>query len=497
VSAIQNSDPGTGFRKNWLMKKPLLLLAVGATACAAPAMPLQPTFDLVIENGRVMDPESGLDAARNIGIRDGVIAAISELDLNGHVTIDAANLIVAPGFIDLHSHGQNEENYRIQARDGVTSALEMEVGALDVEGWYSDRAGSALINYGVSVGHIPVRMDVMNDPGAFLPSGAATSRPATEADREAILSRIERGLEQGAAGVGFGLQYTPAASRWEVMEVFRMATRYDAPVHVHIRYMGETEPMNSFTALQEVLAAATITGAPLHIAHIHSSGLTATPRLLQMIAEAQARGVDVSVEAYPYTAGMTAIESAILNEGWQDILGIDYPDLEWAATGERLTEETFAAYRSSGGAVILHFIPEKAMESAVTSPLTIIASDGRLENGRGHPRSAGTYARILGRFVRDANSITWMDAFRKMSLMPAQRLEGRVPAMRNKGRIREGADADLVVIDPGRVIDRATYLEPALPSEGIEFVVLNGVVVVNQGEVVPDIYPGRPLRGQR
>ena len=351
-----------------------------------------------------------------------------------------------------------------------------------------------LVNYGVTVGHPRVRMQVMDDPGDFLPRGDAAYRAASPAELEEIKSGIERGLQQGALGVGFGLQYTPAASRLEILDMFRTAARYDAPAHVHLRYMGLREPTNSITAMEEVVAAAAITGAPLHIVHIQSSGLGAVPHLLEAIGEAQSRGLDVTTEAYPYTAGMTSIESAIFGDGWQEVLGISFGDVEWTQTGERLTPETFRRYRRTGGFVILHFIPRDMMEAAVSSPITIIASDGRLQNGRGHPRSAGTYAKVLGRFVREGGALTWMDAIRKMSLMPAQRLARRAPMMRNKGRLRVGADADITIFDPETVIDRSTYESPAEYSKGMGYVLVNGVLVVRDGQLQDDVRPGQAVR---
>jgi N-acyl-D-aspartate/D-glutamate deacylase len=446
-------------------------------------------YDLVIRNGRVIDPETGLDAIRQLGISAGKIQTISAIPLDGHAAIDATGLVVSPGFIDLHQHGQDAENYRYKAMDGVTTALEMEVGVADVDAWYDKRQSQTLINYGASIGHIPVRMRVMRDPGAFLPTGDAAHRAATDAEIAECRRQIEHGLAHGAVGVGMGPHYTPGASRWEILEMFRAAAHAGAACFVHLRNAGD----ESAAALEEVVAASALTGAPVHVAHITSNGLRSTPRLLRMIAEARARKLDITAELYPYTAAMSAIESALFDPGWQTILGIGYRDLQWAETGERLTAESFARYRRTGGGVILHMIPPSALDAAIASPFVMIASDGGLRNGKGHPRSSGTFARVLGRYVREAGALTLMDAIRKMSLMPAQRLQDRVPAMRNKGRIREGADADLTLFDPATVADASTYEDPARYSIGIRYVLVNGAPVVKDGKL-QDVTPGRPIR---
>jgi N-acyl-D-aspartate/D-glutamate deacylase len=468
----------------------LLLLATIAVSSSSNAE----VYDLVILNGRIIDPESKTDAVRNLGISNGKIKTISRARLDGRNTIDARGLVVSPGFIDLHQHGQNEENFRFKVLDGVTSALELEVGTGDVDRWYAERAGKSLINYGVSAGHLAARMAAMKEPVTFLPTGEASRRAATDAEISEMKRRVEEGLRRGAVAVGFGIQYTPNASHWEILEMFRVAARYGASCHVHMRNAGAREPAGSVQALEEVISAAAITGAPLHVVHIHSTGGPATPRLLQMIDEARARKLDITTECYPYIAGMTDIKSAIFNEGWQEVFGIDYKDLQWAATGERLTKETFEKYRQTGGMVAVFSMTEEIVLGALRNPLTIIASDGILENSKGHPRTAGTYSRVLGKYVREDRALSLMDALAKMTLMPAQRLERRVPAMKNKGRIRAGADADLTIFDPQMISDRSTFQEPARESTGVKFVIVNGVMVVKDGQLQANVHPGGPIR---
>jgi N-acyl-D-aspartate/D-glutamate deacylase len=462
-------------------------LAAAAVAIALTvAVRTQPAgFDLVVANGRVIDPDSGLDAVRNVGIRAGKITAISTTRLAGRTVIDAAGLVVSPGFIDLHSHAQTPETYRYQALDGVTTALELEVGTADVDAWYGERNAGRLINYGVSIGHIPVRMAVLHDPGTFLPSGDGAHRAATDAEIAEIVRRLEAGLRRGAVSMGAGLPYTEAATPAELAKVFDVAGRHRVSIHVHIR--------PGVAGLTEVLALARTANAPLHVVHINSSGTLATPQMLDMITAARRQGLDVTTEAYPYTAGMTEIRSAILDE-YVNAPASRLTELEWPKTGEHLTPETFRKYRAIGGPVIRRTNTEEMVSAAIRSPLTMIASDAYWENGTGHPRTAGTYARVLGQYVREQKVLTLIDAIRKMTLMPAERLQARVPSMRNKGRIRVGADADLTVFDAARVIDRSTYQEPALPAAGIAHVIVNGVPVVSNGKIVEGVNPGNAVR---
>lgn len=450
-------------------------------------------YDVVLANGRVIDPESRTDAIRWVGIRGGKIAAISPTALRGTTVLDATGMVVAPGFIDMHAHGHNDESYRLYAMNGVTTALELEVGTGDVAAWYSAREGRSLLNHGITSSHLQSRARVFNDPGQFLPTGPGANDLATPEQIAAIVDRVKTGLRQGGLGVGMGLQYTPGATRWEVLEVFRAAAAAKAPVFVHTRSWGTTEPGSSVESFMEVIGAAAITGAPLHIVHLNSMSLSQTPMTLKLVEEARARGLDVTTEAYPYSAGMTRIESALFDR-FENAPDSMYQKIMWVETGERLTRETFRMYRKQGGGAIL-FLNTPEMEAiAITSPLTAIASDGGVEGGKGHPRTSGTYARVLGHYVRETGVLTLADAIRKMALIPAQRLEKIAPQFRGKGRITVGADADIAVFDPNTVIDKATYQEPAAAAVGFRHVLVNGVPVVKDGAVVDGVFPGQAAR---
>ena len=471
------------------MPLPSRLVSIAALAIASLAGAFaQPStvYDLVIFGGRVLDPASGLDTVRNVGITAGRIADISTSSLHGRTTVDARGLAVAPGFIDVHAHGQTAETYLFQSLDGVTTSLELELGTADVARWYDERKSGQRINYGVSAGHIKVRMAVMHDPGQIMPTGAAAYQAASPAQIDDIVRGIEKGLKEGAVSIGAGFPYTPAATRDELVAVFRIAARTHTTLHVHIR--------PNVDGLKEALALAAETGAPLHVVHINSAGLEHTPEMLRMIADARQRRLDVTTEAYPYDAGMTQIESATVQDVYAHADAAKLSELEWPPTGERLTAESFARYSKLGGPVVVHGNTEEMVTLAIASPLTMIGSDAYWLNGTGHPRTTGTYSRVLGRYVRERHALTLMDAIRKTTLMPAERLEARVPAMKRKGRLTVGADADVTIFDPGRVLDRSTYREPSLPPVGIEFVVVNGVLVVSHGRAVEGVAPGVAIR---
>ena len=481
----------------------VVLESADAQVAQKPMVPL----DIVFVGGRVLDPETNLDAIRAVGIKDGRIASVTADVPAARDTIDVRGLVVAPGFIDLHTHGQDSINYRYSAHDGVTTALELELGTYPVAPWYAKREGKSLINFGVSASHPGARramldgdstaegVDVISATGAFVRS------PIEPVRLPQLERRLDAALNEGALGIGMGINYTPAATREEIMRTFGVAARHHAPVFVHLRSAGLLDNAGGIAGLQEVIADAAATGASVHVAHVTSMGLGATPLLLELIDGARARGLDVTTEAYPYTAGATMLQSAIFDPGFQERQGIDYKDILWAATGERLTAESFERYRKQGGLAVIFSIPESAADQAYRDPHVMVASDGwfQFQNGVpiGHPRTAGTHARILGRFVRERSVITLMDAVRKMTLLPARRLERVDPDMKRKGRLQAGADADIVVFDPARVIDRATFEKPAQYSDGIVHVLVNGTFVVRGSNLVPGVAPGRPVRGRQ
>ena len=442
-----------------------------------------------------MDPETGLDAVRNVGITGGKIAKISDAPLSGKRVISAKGFVVAPGFVDLHQHGQELDSQRVKAFDGVTTALEMEIGKPDVAEFLKAREGHSIINYGSTASHTAARSLAFGiSQKDLLPkAGPATNDPATPEQISAIGDRLRHELDAGALGIGMGIQYTPGATRSEVIQMFHLAAERHVPVFTHMRSFGRLEPGSAIEAVSEVIAASAITGAPLHIVHINSTCLKDSLECLSMVAGARARGLDVTTEGYPYIAGMTFVNSALFNSGWKEKVGIEYDALQIPNTGERLTKERFEQlHNSSEPQLVLMFAnTDEVVDAVITHPLVMIASDG----DKGHPRNAGTYSRVLARYVREQRSLTLMDALRKMTLMPAQFLERSTPAGRQKGRLQEGADADVVVFDPQTIADRSSYAHPMEPSTGVQYLIVGGTVLIDQGKMVSDVFPGRALLG--
>src|SRR5216684_3428649 len=454
-------------------------------------------YDLVIEGGRVLDPETGLDATRNIGIMGGKIARISADPLRAKRVISAKGLVVAPGFIDLHQHGQDLDSGQVKALDGVTTALEMEIGVPDVAKFLKHKEGHSLINYGTTASHPAARAlafgTTVPEGGIVPKAGLATDQPASPDRIQRITERLKQELAAGGLGIGMGIQYTPGATRLEVIRMFRLAAEKRVPVFTHVRSVGRVEPGSSIEAVGEVIGAAAVTGASLHIVHINSTCLRDSLECLALVEGARARGLDVTTEAYPYIAGMTAVNSALFNPGWREKLGIDYGDLVLPETGEHLTMQRFDELHNSTTThwVLIFANTQEVVDKVIPHPLVMIASDG----ATGHPRNAGTYARVLAQYVREKGTVTLMDAIRKMSLMPAERLERSTPAARKKGRLQENADADIVVFDAATISDRSTFQKPMEPSVGVRYLIVGGTVVVDEGRIVPDVFPGRALMG--
>ena len=453
----------------------LFLLSYGGEAA-------RQSFDVVILGGRVMDPASRRDRIANVGIRKGRIQSITSRVISGRITLQARGKVVSPGFVDILA-GTTPTGDPYKIADGVTTVIATHGGPVDVSRWLAEqRERRPVLNYGTVVGHGSLRRAV----GADDRNGPATPEQVA---RMAMLA--EQAMREGALGVGFGIEYVPGASGQEMMALARVAARRDASIHVHIRLPHVFDP---FQGINEMIAASAVTGVRAQVVHIGSMAIRRQKEALELIDAARARGIDIAADVYPYTAWMTSIQSAIFDPGWRKKYALDYDDLVWVVTGERLTAETFAKFRAQGGFVACHQIPEEEIILALKHPHVSVASDGVIRPGpANHPRGAGTFSRVLGVYVREQQVLSLMLALRKMTVMPVKRLQAAAPALKRKGRLQVGMDADITVFDPKTVIDRATFQEPARTSTGIVHVLVNGVPVLRNGLPVEGARPGRPI----
>lgn len=492
----------------------LSLICLALVACeSAEVVPRVPAYDIVIAGGRVIDPESGLDAIRDVGIAGARIEAVSAERLTGATTIDASGLVVAPGFINLHSHSWTPLGQEFELRDGVTTALELEAGAYPVADFGTHApiaiAGRARINYGASVGHAWIRSAILEGDEALAGADAMVARaieeggagdmdrpafrqPLSAEQLETLRQHLESGLDRGGLGIGMLLDYmSEVVDDAEMRVIFDVAAERRAPVIVHIR----RGIAGDISGLNEIIDYARASGASVHICHVQANAMGNIREFLRVIRAARADGVEITTESFPYNAASTSNTAAVFDRDWQTIFGITYEDVEWAATGERFTEAMWHEYREKypGGTIIHHYNREEWTSVATNAPDVIVAADGfpifSLEQ-KVAPFGIGTNSRVLGRYVREKGSLSLTDAIAKMTWLPAGVLAGYSPAMAAKGRIRAGADADITVFDPETVIDNATFAEPFQPSSGIVHVLVGGRFALRDGEL-QDVFAGR------
>jgi len=509
----------------------ILLVILGGFGLAVVPAQAQ-DYDVVILNGRVMDPETKYDDIANVGIKNGAIAVITKNKITGKKSVDATGHVVSPGFIDIHAHGTNIGDYRMQAMQGVTTMLELESGLLPISEWYNKQGKKNLpLNYGAAAGWTFARIATFSgkppssDPAYFQDAQSRTDWKmdiATPDQQAQILKLVEQGLDEGAIGIGINAGYAPGYGRKEYFALAELAAKRGVATFTHTRYASNMEPQSSFEAIHELIANAAITGAHMHLCHINSSSLKDIDSTLKLVNDAFDKGINITVGAYPWGAASTVIGAAMFSgEGWQERMGSTASNFQLGT--KRMTEKQVEDYQKNqpGTFIVWHFLDESdpedlaLLDKSVLHPKILIESDemfwmfmddhDRVVNYDGdawplpegtfsHPRSNGTFAKILRSYVRERKLMTMQEALRKMCLMPAQTLEGFVPQMKKKGRLRKGMDADIVVFNPETISDVGTYEKPNQPAVGVQSLLVNGTLVVADGKLITDAAPGQPIR---
>jgi hypothetical protein len=478
---------------------------------------------LVLRGGRVVDPGTGTSTVRDLYLRDGSVVSFAE----DAAVLDVSGLIVGPGFVDVHSHVNTIAGQRLQAFDGVSTALDLEVGLMPVGAALARAAAEGRpLNYGYSASWTAARGLVLAGVSPAPSLGATLAlvgnerwqASSTAAQRDRWLALLGDELADGALGIGVPIGYTPAAAPSEFLSVARLAGAAGVPLFAHVRNLVEADPSVVVDGAAELTTAAAETGAAMHYCHVNSTSGRHLDRALATIDAALAAGSRVTYEAYPYGTGSTAVGAAFLAPERLHVWGLTPSSIVLLRTGERVASAARLRQirATTPDALCLIEILDEAdpaqralLESAFAHPGTIVASDALpvtfadgstdtrewpLPPGVTHPRTAGTFMKALRRFVRETGTWDWPEAFRRCSFLPARLLDAHAPAARRKGHLGPGADADVVVLDPALVTDRSSPLAPTTPSGGVRHLFVHGTPVIRDGALLTDAYPGRALR---
>jgi len=483
-------------------------------------MPKEANYDLVINGGRVMDPETMFDDIANVGIKKGRIVAITKDAISGKEKIDASGHVVAPGFIDTHWHNNRPWANKLALCDGRTTVLDLEIGTHGpyLSQWYNEREGTSQINYGQAVAHEFARSEILDGfkeaqdtPSAVksraVGTGWSSKRPNLEEGNQ-ILQLLDVGLTAGGLGIGSTLGYMrDGVSARELFEIQKLASLYGRQTGAHFRYTPGTDTTES-NGIQELLANAAALGAPALACHFNNPGYNLVHELLVRMRE---RGMNVWGEIYPYAAGSTALNAVFLEpEVWVKSLGYKYEEtIQDVATGEWYTQKSREKMleKEPTRAVLVFKMPESAIVDWLRLPGATIITDGMPmipdeglswdtpydELPNTHPRLAGSYAKAL-RLARE-NHIPLMQIIAMCSYNSAKPLgKMGLKAMQERGRMQQGMVADITIFDPETVTDHATYAKGTLPSTGIPYVIVNGTIAVRDSQVLKGVNPGQPIR---
>jgi len=488
-------------------------------------------YDVVINNGRVMDPETKFDGVRNVGIKDGKIVMITTDEINGKETVDATGHVVAPGFIDTqaHSHG-NLFGVKLMMRDGVTTPMDLEYGNINSAAWYAERKGKWPVNYAAAASHELHRMRVLDkmplkEPldaeGGLLargdsykenkiPDWAETQSTLDQINQ--IMAGIDEALRQGALTAASTLGYmAKGASTLEVFNLQKTAANYGRASSFHVRLLGNSKPPyeGNLGNLEQMANAAAL-GAPMLISHNNNVGWWEVEERAQGLRE---QGMNVWSEYYPYTCGSTTIGSEFLKPEGMKQLGWEYSNMLNPRTGNKMTQQEYEEIVAKDPAyVVMACIPEREewLPLWLSVPHMTVAGDQMPPTDKegkklawddpyeayvGHPRTAGSHAATL-RLARE-HKVPLMHMIASNSYWSAKHLgDAGLKMMQERGRIQEGMVADITVFDPETVTDNSTYKvgSNGSPSTGIPYVIVNGTIVVRDSKVVDGVYPGQAIR---
>ena len=449
-------------------------------------------YDYVIENGTVIDPKTETRTIANVGVKGDKVAVVTRAELKGKKKIDATGKIVCPGIVDPHSHADGQVfSAHVMASMGVTSII---IGSCGVGPYPTQAFLKELYESGY-----PINCGALTPESWKLRDLAGIESPYHKASEKQIAMMadwVEKDLLEGAMGVSFGLEYAPKTSWEELTAIAKVAAKYDKPVPIHSRAGG----WNGLAATREIVRLQEETGARVLISHhVYQCGQGMLAESLPIIEKAYRQGYKIAVDSGAYGDFACPIGSEVFCEGWQEIYGCSYHDIlagTGPLVGQRLTEKTFEELRKADpDATVTAFVGKPhEVTLALRQPYTMISTDGGFPNlapGLGHPQTAGTYPKILAEIVRDQDALSMMEFVKKATLMPAEFF-----GLKSKGWIGEGSDADILIFDPERVKDNAAFPglgDPMAAPDGIEHVFVNGVPVIQNGELVEDARPGRAI----